>query len=293
MLTVHVFPEDDLQAVFDGVPENATILLAPGTYRQKAVLRKHGVTLQGAGAGKTALVHDDYARKKDGQGRDYVTFRTYTLAVCADGVTVRDLSIVNDAGSPHKKGQEVALSVVGTDFYMESCTLLSTQDTLFAGPLPPDLMERYDGFLNDELRRDGEMIQRYVNCVIGGTVDFIFGCADAAFEGCEIRSVKEQRSTGYVAAPAHSLSRKRGFRFRNCDFTCEAGVIPGSVFLARPWRDYGMASFENCRYGDHIAPVGFDKWNDTDRDKTARFFESPAVPGRVAWVNREGGSTCE
>ena len=35
-----------------------------------------------------------------------------------------------------------------------------------------------------------------------------------------------------------------------------------------------------------IAAAGFDKWNDTERDKTARFREEPPVPGRVDWVNR-------
>ena len=58
----------------------------------------------------------------------------------------------------------------------------------------------------------------------------------------------------------------------------------GIIFLARPWRDYGLSRFENCSYGSHISPLGFDKWNDTDRDRTARFYETPAVPGRVSWV---------
>ena len=28
----------------------------------------------------------------------------------------------------------------------------------------------------------------------------------------------------------------------------------------------------------------FDKWNDTQRDKTARFYETPFAKGRVSWV---------
>ena len=61
-------------------------------------------------------------------------------------------------------------------------------------------------------------------------------------------------------------------------------VLPSSIYLARPWRDYGLARFEHCAYGAHIAPEGFDKWNDTHRDKTARFYEIPGVPGRVSWI---------
>ena len=40
-------------------------------------------------------------------------------------------------------------------------------------------------------------------------------------------------------------------------------------------------------YGSHISKEGFNKWNDTDRDKTARFSEyfsrSADRDGRVPW----------
>lgn len=285
--TIIVSPADDLQPIFDAAPENAIIQFRPGIYRQKLVLRTPGLTLLGAGAGETVLVYDDHAKKLRPDGQEYNTFATYTLAVCADSVTIRDLSVVNDALHPQIKGQEVALSVLGTDFLMENCVLTSTQDTLFAGPLPPDLIDRYKGFHPDELRRGGHMRQVYRHCRIEGTVDFIFGCADALFDACEIRSLNDARNIGYIAAPAHSLEQEQGFLFRNCRLTCEEGVGEGTIYLARPWRDYGLVRFEGCTCGTHIATVGFDKWNDTNRDQTARFYESPAVPGRVSWVNRQ------
>ena len=67
---------------------------------------------------------------------------------------MEDLSVVNDALRPETKGQEVALTVYADDFHMRNCRLTSTQDTLFLGPLPKDLIERYDGFLPGHLRRD-------------------------------------------------------------------------------------------------------------------------------------------
>ena len=280
-------PADDLQTVFDGAPEQATIHLAPGIYRQKAVIRRPGLTVVGAGAGRTVIVWDDHARKRDFLGAQYNTFRTYTLAVCADGVTIRNLTVANDALHPEVKGQEVALSVVADGFAMEDCTLTSTQDTLFLGPLPSDLIGRYEGFLEDALRRGGRLTQKFHNCLIEGTVDFIFGRGCAAFVDCELRSLSDARSIGFVAAPAHEAHQREGFTFRHCAFTCEETVVSGSVFLARPWRDYGMAFFESCAYGRHIAPEGFDKWSGTHRDETARFFELPAVPGRVPWLGRQ------
>lgn len=284
--TITVSPTDDLQTVFDAAPKNAKICLLPGIYRQKTVIRTPGLTLVGAGADETILVYDDYALKKDADGVEYNTFRTYTMAVCADDVTMRNLTIANNARNPAEKGQEVALSVVADRFFMEDCVLSSTQDTLFVGPLPADLIVRYDGFLADELRRGTPMKQQFRSCRIEGSVDFIFGCGNARFEQCHIHSVFDGRTIGYVAAPAHALCESEGFLFANCRFTCEDAVPSESIYLARPWRDYGLVRFENCTYASHIAPEGFDKWNDTSRDQTARFFEYPAVPGRAAWVNR-------
>lgn len=279
-------PEDDLQKVFDTVEENSVLHLAPGEYRCKTMIRTPGLHLIGAGTHETCLAWGEYARMRDALGAEWNTFRTYTMAVCADHVTIENLSIVNDALQPEIKGQEVALSVVADDFRMKNCRLTSTQDTLFTGPLPSDLIGRYEGFLLDPLRKGVWMRQHFENCLIEGTVDFIFGCGHTVFENCELRSLPDARDTGYVAAPAHDHCQQEGYVFRNCRFTCEAGVSPGSIYLARPWRDYGLASFENCSYDIHIAPEGFDKWNDTNRDKTARFFESPEVSGRVGWINR-------
>ena len=136
-----------------------------------------------------------------------------------------------------------------------------------------------------ELRADRLLSQSFRRCRIEGSVDFIFGCGAAFFEDCEIVSVFDGRDHGYVAAPAHSLSQTEGFTFRRCDFTREADVADGTIFLARPWRDYGLCRFEDCRYDRHIRAEGFDPWRDSGRDKTARFFETPTVPGRVNWCN--------
>ena len=277
-------PNGSLQKVFDSAEPGDEIQLSEGDFRVKSTIFVPGIKVRGAGRDKTRIIWDDYANKIHADGKEYNTFRTWTLAVCADHVTMEDLSVVNDALHPETKGQEVALTVYADDFHMRNCRLTSTQDTLFLGPLPGDLIERYDGFLLDHLRRDMRCRQYFDNCLIEGTVDFIFGCGETLFDNCEIRSLYDVREVGYAAAPAHALGQTEGFTFRNCRFTAEPAVRDGIIFLARPWRDYGLSRFENCTYGSHISPLGFDKWNDTDRDRTARFYETPAVPGRVSWV---------
>ncbi len=275
---------DDLSGILTNSPAGEEIVLPEGTFRVKSEVTVPGITLTGAGMDKTVIVWDDYAKKPDELGRELVTFRTWTLAVTADGVTMRDLCIANDALHPEVKGQEVALTVYADGFTMERCRLSSTQDTLFLGPLPDDLIDRYEGFLPDELRLHKPCRQVFRDCLIEGTVDFIFGCGETLFENCELRSLVDARGHGFVAAPSHELRQERGFVFKNCRFTYEDGVENGSIYLARPWRDYGLCEFVDCVYGPHISPLGFDKWNDTQRDRTARFYESPAVPGRVPWV---------
>ena len=284
MSVLNVTPNDDLQKAVSSAPSGTEIRLSAGTYRVKLEIRTEGISLVGEDPEKTVIIWDDYAKKLDEKGVEYVTFRTYTAAVIAPNVTFRNLTVENDALRPEEKGQEVALTVYADGFLAENCRFISTQDTIFCGPLPPDLIERYDGFLKDDLRTGNFQRRIFRNCFIAGNVDFIFGCGDTLFENCEIKSIYDVRGHGYVAAPAHALEQEICFVFDRCRFTCEDTVADGSIFLARPWRDYGKCSFIDCSYGRHIAAEGFNKWNDTNRDKTARFAEYGEIPeGRVPW----------
>ncbi len=277
-------PHESLQDVLDVAPPGTVIRLPAGVLRQKVVIRTPGIILIGAGWDRTVLAFDQCAKDMDNVGRPLGTFRSFTLAVTAENVTLRDLTVRNDAGDPARKGQQVALSVYGDGFVMEDCALLSTQDTLFLGPLPPDLRLRYRDLLPEELRRPEPLSSRFLNCRIAGSVDFVFGGGSALFDGCELHSVHDGRHTGFVAAPSHDLSQTDGFTFRRCRFTAAPSILPGSVYLARPWRDHGLCLFDRCAYGPHIHPAGFNPWGTTARHETARFYETPGIPGRVDWV---------
>lgn len=284
MEEIYLSPNDSISETLGKVKPHTRIILGEGDFREKIEISVPDIEIVGQGAEKTRIIYDDYAKKIDEQGREYVTFRTYTIAVLAPRVTFKNLTVENDANFPETKGQEVALTVYADEFYAENCSFVSTQDTIFCGPLPPDLIERYDGFLKDELRTADYQKQIFRDCFISGNVDFIFGCGDALFDNCEIKSLFDIRGHGYTAAPAHSLEQNIGFVFNECRFTAEESVAEGSIFLARPWRDYGKCAYINCTYGAHISPEGFDKWNDTERDKTARFAEYGEKPaGRIPW----------
>ncbi len=270
MKTLYLNPSDDIQDAVNRLEEPALVYLEKGVYRAKTEITADNITIIGKGK-DTVLTNGDYARKIHADGREYNTFRTYTLCITGDNVTLKNLTVVNSNTAPQDVGQCVALSVHGNMFRADGVNLVSTQDTLFLSPFPDDLTVRYADFLpKRQLYREGSSLHVFTNCRIAGNVDFIFGCSEAYFEKCEIVSVNDARGTGFVSAPAHPLAEAHGFTFIDCSFK-DNGAGENTVYLARPWRDFGKSVFINCSLGRHVRSELFDKWNDTDRDRTARF----------------------
>lgn len=214
------------------------------------------------------------------------TWHTAVLTVLGDNNVFLNLAVENTAGNPKEKGTSVALSLFGNDNLFVKCDISSTQDTLFLGPLPDDLVTRYIGFIPEEERMiQGNLRNYFMNSRIAGSVDFIFGAGQGVFHNCLIETVEDGREgDNYVCAPAHSLKDDFGFVFSDCAFKGPEGK-KNTTYLARPWRDYGKAVFINCTYDEHIKKEGFCDWNkDTRRYLTARFEEYPLEQGRVKWV---------
>lgn len=283
-MVYHLSAGGSINAQLMAMQEGDTLLLAPGIYTEKVIVDKPNITIDGQS--KAVISWADGAKHIHSDGQEFNTFRSYTMQIIADGVTLRGLTVQNAAGDPRIHGQCVALSVMADSFSAENCRLLSTQDTLFCGPLPDDLIVRYIDFLPySERYFEGVCHQKFTDCYIEGSVDFIFGCGEAVFEGCVIHSLNDGRNEGYIAAPAHSLKQKNGFLFKGCKLTGDSS-LQGRIFLARPWRDFGKAEFVDCELGEHIHPDGFDRWNDTERDRTARFYytESDMTGHFVSWA---------
>ena len=140
-------PDDDLQAVLDQSSPGDFIQLSEGDFRIKCTVFVPSLTIRGAGMDKTRIIWDDYANKIHADGKEYNTFRTWTMAVCADHVTMEDLAVVNDSLHPETKGQEVALTVYADDFE----TVYSTADIHCELPgyytIPLDEPVAVDGFV--------------------------------------------------------------------------------------------------------------------------------------------------
>ena len=234
------------------------------------------------------FIEDDlYAKQLDEEGKELTTWKTATIKVTGSHNIFENLHVRNTSFDPIHKGQEVALAVYGDDNLFIKGEMDSTQDTLFTGPLPDDLSTRYMDFLPEAERyHEGNERNYYVDMMIKGTVDFIFGAGQAIFYQDKLVSLKDGRKESYVAAPAHSLKDDFGFLFHSCSFEKE-GAEAGSVYLGRPWRDYGKAVYAFCTYQDHIAKAGFHDWSDVNRTRTARFEEYPLRPARVSWARNK------
>lgn len=284
-MIVEIGPEQSISKKIADLHAGDTLLLNDGIYKEKIEIWKDNIALKAKHPGKAIITNKDYYHKIMEDHNECNTFRTYTVYVGANHVTFEELIIQNEATPSSIYGQAVALHVDGNDFYCKNCTISSAQDTLFTGPMPKDLLERYKGFFPEQKLKGTLSTQIYQSCKIVGDVDFIFGCAIALFEDCELITLNRNKDTpSFVCAPAHPKELPYGYLFYKCHFKGTE-----AAYLARPWRDYGCAAFIECSMGDHILPEGFDKWNQTHRDQTARFYEytpSKSTNKRVSWSHQ-------
>lgn len=237
-----------IQDAVDAVPVQrknpTTIMVRPGVYKEKVIIPANKTNLRLIGYDGAVITNDDSARTLNRFGEELGTSGSATFYVYAPDFYAENITFENT--TPADGGQAVAAFVGADRAVFNNCRFLGNQDTLYTW---------YPGR------------QYYKDCYIEGTVDFIFGCSTAVFDGCDIHA---KRSGGYLTAPSTAKGAP-GYLFVNCDLTADPGVE--NVWLSRPWRDYGEAVFANCRMGGHINPAGWHNWNKPEREKTARYAE--------------------
>lgn len=233
------------------------VYIKKGVYKEKVVVPAwlKNVVLVGEDVEKTILTYDDHANiNKMG------TFRTYTLKIEGDNITVKDLTIENNAP---QLGQAVALHTEGDKLLFIGCRFLGNQDTIYTG-------------------REWARLC-FSHCYIEGTTDYIFGSSTALFDYCQIHSKRDS----YITAASTPKEVVYGYVFRNCKLTAAEEVR--KVYLGRPWRPYGATVFMFCEMGKQIVPAGWHNWKNPENEKTARYAEfrntgeGSGTDGRVSW----------
>ena len=223
-------------------PAGPTVIsVKTGTYYEKIVIPDYvcNVKIVGEDKEKTIISNNDHA-KKDNMG----TFRTYTMQIRGNDITLENLTIENNA---ERVAQAVTLHTEGDRIILNNVKLLGNQDTFYAA---------------------GENNKIYVeNSYIEGTTDFIFGSATVWFQNCDIFC----KANSYITAASTPENMKYGFIFDKCKISLAENV--NSVYLGRPWRAYAMTVFMNCELPAGIKLEGWHNWSNTENEKTARYSE--------------------
>lgn len=260
------------------------LLLEDGVYNEKVLILKNNITIKAINEKKVTIQNNDYYHKIMPNNNECNTFGTYTMFIGSNDVKVSGLIIKNLSTPSNVYGQAVSLHVSGNRFLCENSIIESAQDTLFTGPLPDDLISRYTGFHKDFILTNNESHQVYNKCTIIGDVDYIFGCGTVLFNECDLITINNNSNNpAFICAPSHKKELPYGYLFYKCNM-----ITNKKAFLARPWRDYGCAAFIENKLDENILDEGFNKWNDTNRDKTARFYEygNYNTDKRVTWINK-------
>ncbi|KAE8658779.1 Acyl-CoA dehydrogenase-related isoform 1 [Hibiscus syriacus] len=199
------------------------------------------------------------------------TFRTATVAVAGLNFIAKDIAFENSIGPVGH--QAVAFRGSGDMAAFYNCHFNGYQDTLYAH----------------------EDRQFYRDCVITGTIDFIFGDARAVFQNCQliVRKPLDNQNCVIVAEGKESLESKGGFVFQNCTFSGDKDYLPvkdkNKSYLNRPWRHLATVIIMQSQIDDIIQPEGYIPMNGNDGLATSYYVEfgnrgpGAKTDGRVKW----------
>ncbi|KAL2940523.1 Pectinesterase 3 [Bienertia sinuspersici] len=227
------------------------IKIKAGVYKENLEIPRNKMNLMFFGDGINCTLISGNRSIVDG----FSTFTSATLTVIGDRFLARDLTIENKA-SPEMY-QAVAIRVTSNSAFFR-CNFTSNQDTLYAHSLR----------------------QFYRECIVQGTIDFIFGNAAAIFHNCHILARKPipGQSNMITAQSREDPNQNTGFSLHNC--TIEAArdfSLPDRrrsfTFLGRPWRNFSRTIVMKSYLGDLIHPLGWSQWDEYSNLDTVEYIE--------------------
>ncbi|XP_022968697.1 putative pectinesterase/pectinesterase inhibitor 28 [Cucurbita maxima] len=245
-----------IQSAIDKVPkrknnETFVIHIKEGVYKEYVTIKKSITHLMLIGDGPKKTIISGHKNFFDG----ITTFKTATVAVTAEHFRARDIGFVNTAG-PHKH-QAVALRVQADKAIFFNCEMHGYQDTLYVHT----------------------MRQFYRDCIVSGTIDFIFGDAAVVFQNC-IFLIRKPLSNQQNIVTAHGRKERRqpsALIIQNCTFKADTDLAPVKnvfrSFLGRPWKEYSRTIIMESYIDDVIHPDGWLPWSGDWGLKTCFYTE--------------------
>ncbi|XP_038897967.1 pectinesterase-like [Benincasa hispida] len=243
------------------------IRIKAGVYRENVEVPKKKTNIMFMGDGRSNTIITGSRNVVDGS----TTFKSATVAAVGEGFLARDITFQNTAGP--SKHQAVALRV-GADlsaFYQ--CDMLAYQDTLYVH----------------------SNRQFYINCLISGTVDFIFGNAAVIFQDCDIHARRPNSGQkNMVTAQSRSdPNQNTGIVIQKSRIgaTSDLRSVQKNfpTFLGRPWKEYSRTVIIQSTISDVIDPKGWHEWSGNFGLNTLFYGEyqntgpGASTGGRVTW----------
>ncbi len=236
-----------IQAAFDAVPDYYTgewiIYVKNGSYYEKDTLAasKTNVVLEGESRDSTILTYDDYSGRVVGN-TTIGTSSSFTLDVAASDFTAENITIQNTS----QAAQAVAVMNNGDRQVFYHCNILGYQDTYY--------------------NWGGSGVGRIYNkdCLIQGSVDFMFGRDIVVTDSCIIHEI---RNGGTLTAANTNATTNFGYVFLNDSILVDSVGFDGnpitSFYLGRPWQAAPRVAFIHCYEPAALNTAGWLAWNVT------------------------------
>ncbi|KAE9605639.1 hypothetical protein Lal_00025220 [Lupinus albus] len=234
-----------IKSIPKGNTKRVIVYIGAGTYNEKIRIEREKpfITLCGAPGKMPNLTYGGTALK-------YGTVDSATLIVESDYFVASNLVISNSSPKPDGKTegtQALALRISGDKAAFYKVTLLGFQDTLC----------------------DDAIWHIYKDCVIQGTVDFVFGNGKALFLNTVIRELGESGMSVITAQGKDKKTDDTGFSFVLCDVT---GSGTGTL-LGRAWMSRSKVVFAYCNIGSIVNATAWSNNNHPEFDKDVYFGE--------------------
>ncbi|KAG4131819.1 hypothetical protein ERO13_D09G237800v2 [Gossypium hirsutum] len=250
-------------------PNRFIIHIKAGTYKEQVLLPKEMTNVMFIGDGPTkTIITNDLNCIRD---HPLKTFGTATVGVDGAGFMARDIGFENTAGPPGH--QAVAFRATCDMVIMFNCHFNGYQDTLYAH----------------------KQKQFYRDCLISGTVDFIFGDAASVFQNCLIiaRKPGENQNNMITAHGRKFPYTHSAIVLQNCTISGAPDYLPvkdkSKTYLGRPWKALARTIIMQSNIDDIITPEGYSPMEGTVGLDTGYFVEfqnrgpGAKTEGRVKW----------
>ncbi|KAK4345195.1 hypothetical protein RND71_035371 [Anisodus tanguticus] len=189
-------------------------------------------------------------------------------AVKGDYFMAKDIGFENRAGP--EKHQAVALRVGADKPIFYNCHMDGYQDTQYA--------HTYRQFYGD--------------CVISGTIDFIFGDSAAVFQNCTlvVRKPMENQQCIVTAQGWKDPQQPTEFVLQNCKFVADREDTDIKSYLGRPLKEYSQSRPWGGRGGPASSKTQRVKWEgvkELPASRIERFTSSKFIDGD-SWIPSTG-----